>query len=254
MWVVSFLNMPHNMFVWPLLGFAFLSVILIIVKKWVIPARGFTQLALFTLGEFAFVCNKGIPCSNCPLSFGICPIGTVQRIAFIPYSPLYMVLAIVVITGLVFGTLACGWACPVGFVQDVLHSPRLKEIRITNKLKVLRYFTLLLSIVLVFLELRFNFLSRRGIGVFHEMTVIGGALLLTTAIFIKRPFCRMLCPLGLIYGKLNKLSPIRVPLDKHKCTSCGACDKVCISDIKPAQDVNGDLCAKCYNCLKVCRT
>lgn len=88
---------------------------------------------------------------------------------------------------------------------------------------------------------------------FHQVTIIGGGLLLATAIFIKRPFCRTLCPLGLIYGKLNKISLIKVDLNKNKCLACGKCNKVCISDIKPVKDVNGVLCVKCFNCLRVCR-
>jgi len=127
-----------------------------------------------------------------------------------------------------------------------------KEVRITNKLKSIRYFTLFLGIVLIFLESRFNFFSKRGIGIFHEITIIGGGMLLVTAIFFKRPFCRLFCPLGLIYGRLNKISPLRVGLGKNLCLACGACDKACISDIKPSREVNGDLCVKCFNCLKIC--
>lgn len=233
--------------------FAFLGAIALIVKFWIVRARGFTQLALFTLSEFAFACNKGIPCSNCPLSFGICPIGTTQRAAFIPYFPFYITLALIGIIGLVFGTLFCGWACPVGFIQDAFHAFLLKEIRISNKLKLFRYFTLFLTIVLIFLELQYNFFSKKGIGVFNEAVIIGGGLLLTTAIFIKRPFCRILCPLGFIYGKLNKFSLVKVALDKNKCLACGKCDKSCITDLKPIKGVNGELCVKCFNCLTVCK-
>jgi len=245
--------MSHNLLLWIFLAFAFLSATILIIKRWTIPARGFTQLALFTLSEFAFVCNKGVPCSNCPLSFGICPIGTTQRIAFIPYFPIFITLAFIMGTGLVLGTLVCGWACPVGFIQDIFHTLRFKEIKITNKWKETRYFTLFLSVLLIFLELRFGFFSKRGMGVFHEVTIIGGGLLLFSTFFIKRSFCRFLCPLGLIYGKLNKFSPVKVALDKNKCSSCGECHKVCVSDLKPIKEVNRDLCVKCYNCSRICR-
>lgn len=246
--------MPHSVLIWILLSFVFLGVIRLIVTRWIIPARGFTQLALFTLSEVTFFCNKGLPCSNCPLSFGICPIGTTQRIAFNPYFPFYITFLLIIATGLIFGTLFCGWACPVGFIQDIFNAPRLKEIKVDNKWKSVRYLSLLLGLMAIFLELRFNFLSRRGIGVFNEITIIAGGLLLATAIFIKRPFCRILCPLGLIYGKLNRVSPIKVSLDKNKCLACGECNKVCISELEPIQEVNGDLCAKCFNCLRVCQS
>jgi len=245
--------MIHSIWVWIILAFGFLGVTLLIAKKWFIPARGFTQLALFGLSEITFICNKGVPCSNCPLSFGICLIGTTQRLAFIRQFPFYVTLILIAITGLVFGTLSCGWACPVGFIQDIFHAPRLREIKVPDKLKVSRYPALFLSVLLLFLELRFNFFSRRGIGVFHEITIIGGILLLATAIFTKRPFCRLFCPLGLIYGTLNKISHVRIVLDRDKCSACGECSKLCISDLNPVKEVNGGLCAKCFNCVKACR-
>lgn len=244
--------MMHDIFFWLLLSLAFLSVIFLIAKRWFIPARGFSQLAIFTVSEITFVCNQGIPCSNCPLSYGICPVGTIQRIAFIPQFPFYITLLLITITGLAFGSLACSWACPLGFIQDIFHSPRLKELKITNKLKKIRYLSLILASFLIFLELRYNFLSIRGIGIFKETTIIAGILLLSLAIFIKRPFCRILCPLGLIYGKFNKISPVKVILDKNKCSACGECNKVCISDLSPPGEVNGSLCAKCFNCTKIC--
>ncbi len=245
--------MPHSLFLWFFLPVALISFLILIVKRWVIPARGFAQLTLFTVSEIAFACNKGLPCSNCPLSFGACPIGVTQRIAFIPQSPFLITLAFIGIIGLTMGTLLCGWACPVGFIQDIFQAPRFKEIKVTDKLKLVRYFALALGVLLVFLELRFHFLSRRGIGVFNETTIItGGLLLFTAALFIKRPCCRVLCPLGLIYGKLNKVSPIKVALDTDKCSACGECRKVCVSGINPIKQVNADLCSKCFNCLKVC--
>jgi polyferredoxin len=111
---------------------------------------------------------------------------------------------------------------------------------------------LISSTLLIFLELRFNFLSLRGISVFHKSTVIMGILILIFAVVAKRPFCRLLCPLGAIYGKLNKISPLRVNLNKNLCTACGKCSKVCIDDIEPTRDVNADLCVKCFNCQKAC--
>jgi len=246
------LFMPHNILFYSLFIGVFLAIAILIAKFWVIPARGFIQLIIFTFSEWAFVCNKGIPCSNCLLSFGICPIGTIQRIAFIPSFPFYIVLFLVAVTGLIFGSLFCAWACPVGFVQDILQVPRLTKIKIDNKLNIIRYFILVLVIVSTLLELRFNFLTKKGIEIFQETTIIVGGIFLISAIFIKRPICRIFCPLGLIYGKLNKVSPIKVVLDKEKCLACGRCAKACVSDIEPTTQVNQDLCVKCFNCLKIC--
>jgi polyferredoxin len=155
--------------------------------------------------------------------------------------------------GAAFGTLSCGWACPVGFIQDILRAPKIKEIKISNRLSVFRYLVFLVSIALLLVELNLNFFSKRGITIFHEYVIITGGILLTAAIFIKRPFCRILCPLGFILGKLNKISFLRVILNKGRCSGCQECNKVCLMDLQPLSDVNSDLCVKCFNCAQVCK-
>ncbi len=225
--------------------------VIFIVKKWLIPVRGFIQLSVFTAGEVAFFC-KGALCEICPLSFGICPIGTTQRVSFIKKFPSYIVVLIIGAIGIILGSLSCGWICPVGFVQDVLHAPKFREIKVSHKISVLRYLTLLLTIIAVWLEIKYNFFSRRGISIFHHYVIMAGGILLISAVFIKRPFCRIFCPLGLVLGKFNKISLLKVNLNKNACTGCQECNNSCVMDLKPLTQVNSDLCVKCFNCVKVC--
>lgn len=166
------------------------------------------------------------------------------------HFPVYWTVAFIAATGLVLGTLTCGWVCPIGFIQDVFHAPFPREQKSLNKLKPGRYAVLLMLILLVFLEAQFLIFSRRGIDVFHEWVIYGGTLFLFAAFFVKRPFCRTLCPFGLVYGKLNRWSPVRVRL--NQCQACGECDTKCIVDVKPLKEVNGDLCVKCFGCKIIC--
>lgn len=226
---------------------------LIVKKRWFLGWRGLTQLSLFIIGEIAFVCNRGAPCQNCPLSLGICPIGTTQRAAFIKDLPFYLAIALVFLIGLLFGSLACGWACPVGFIQDVLRSLNSTELKIPRGLNRVRGAVFFLVFLAIILELRFNFFSLRGIGMFHQFTIAAGILLLGLAIFIKRPLCRLFCPLGYIYGKLNRISLVKVRLlEGKKCTACLECVDRCIAGIKPMHEVNKDSCVKCFHCKKAC--
>jgi ferredoxin-type protein NapH len=241
-----------NIWIGGFLALAFLGVLWLILKRWVIPARGFVQLTLLTASEAVFICNKGLPCSNCFLSFGVCPIGTVQRAAFIPAFPVFFTAGFVALTGLVLGTLSCGWCCPVGFIQDVLYAPRGGKINLPKWSSKVRPGIFIFVFVLISLELTVHYFSSRGIGIFHEFVIFSGAFLLLSALFMKRPLCRFLCPLGFIYGKLNRLSLVKVRLDKDKCLSCGACYDVCISGLDPSKEVNTEMCAKCYNCSRVC--
>ena len=233
--------------------FVFISgAILLIIRKWVIRERGFLQVGFFAIGEITFFCNRGLPCNNCPLSMGICPIGTLQRFAFLRQFPLQVLLSCIFVIGLIGGTISCGWACPVGLVQDLLRTTGVREIKIHRGLTNLRYIALLLGVIAIILELHSRFFSSRGLGIFNEVILLGGGLFLTLGVFIKRPFCSILCPLGLLYGKLNRISPFKVFLDKKRCTGCRKCVQVCVTGINPVSQVNGDLCAKCFNCQKIC--
>jgi ferredoxin-type protein NapH len=228
-----------------------LSAGFLIYKRWIFVQRGFVQFGLFFAGEIAFFCNKGMPCANCPLSFGLCPMGLTQRLAFMAWTPAYLIIALVVVIGLIFGSLVCGWACPLGFMQELLGSGKFKKIRLPESLKVLRLPILAVVIGLVFLEWQSHFFSHRGLSLFNEAVFVAGGLVLLASFFINRPFCRI-CPLGMIYGWFNRFSPVTVRLNKEKCAGCGACLRVCPVDIEPTKKVNGELCIKCFNCRKVC--
>lgn len=227
--------------------------IAVILKSWVNRMRGFVQLAAFVAGEYAFVCNRGQPCGNCLLSLGVCPIGTTQRLAFASNFPFYITLSIIALIAVIFGSFFCGWVCPVGFVQDFLSALRIKGFKISRLLSKFRYVVVALFAALIALELKASFLSRHGIGVFSEVTIIGGVFILGVAVFSKRVICRVFCPYGLIYGLGNKLSVIKVALARAHRKACVTCAGDCVSELVPAREVNGDLCVKCFNCKIKCR-
>lgn len=234
------------------LFFLIIAIIILIKTRWVIPVRGFTQFTLFAVSEIAFFCNANVPCYNCPMSFGICPAGTMQRFTEIKGFTVYLTIILIGITGIFFGSLFCGWACPIGFLQDLINSSLNKKIKISNKFKWLRYISLLICIFVIFIELNYQFFSKQGLSIFHPYTIITGGLFLLISFVVKRPFCRFVCSIGLIYGKMNKKGLLKVYLDKKKCQGCLKCNKVCITDLKPLNEVNNDLCVKCFNCIKVC--
>ena len=52
----------------------------------------------------------------------------------------------------------------------------------------------------------------------------------TLSIFVYRPFCKWICPLGAFYALFNKIAIFNYNVDKNKCVSCGKCAKVCKMD------------------------
>ena len=71
-------------------------------------------------------------------------------------------------------------------------------------------------------------------------------------LFSRRPFCRILCPLGALYGLTAKLSVVTMTVDKKACIDCGACDKVCPVELDVVKEVGGAECIACGDCVKVC--
>ncbi len=72
------------------------------------------------------------------------------------------------------------------------------------------------------------------------------------AITIKRPFCRLICPIGAIYLLFNKISLMHLELNTETCNRCGVCRQVCPTDIEPFEDPNQAECIRCFECVWNC--
>ena len=82
-----------------------------------------------------------------------------------------------------------------------------------------------------------------------------GILLATivAAIAIKRPFCRVICPIGAVYSLFNKGSLVHLTFPgKDGCSDCGLCRKVCPMDIDPHKSRNQLECIRCNECVSAC--
>ena len=83
--------------------------------------RGFAEGRIFT-GSTKYVCVPGLNCYSCPGALGACPIGALQAtLGSNKYQFAFYVLGFLMIFGALFGRLICGFLCPFGLVQDLLH-------------------------------------------------------------------------------------------------------------------------------------
>jgi len=91
------------------------------------------------------------------------------------------------------------------------------------------------------------------------------AFLLLFEIFVsRRAWCRYVCPIGLTYGLVGSLSPVRVKYNVKNCHHEGDCRKVCMvphvldTTIRMrARDVEvpiGADCTRCGLCVDICPT
>jgi len=71
-----------------------------------------------------------------------------------------------------------------------------------------------------------------------------------------RLFCNTLCPAGALLGLVSRLAIFRIVIDRHTCTECKLCEKVCKARCidSSRQHVDFGACVGCLNCLKACPT
>ena len=80
------------------------------------------------------------------------------------------------------------------------------------------------------------------------------ALTIVGCLVTERFFCKVLCPLGAIYGLCNKISFYRLSLQKSSCIHCKKCSVCCPMDIDPVKEQNSAECIRCKKCCSVCPT
>ena len=80
------------------------------------------------------------------------------------------------------------------------------------------------------------------------------AAVAAASMFIHRPFCRYLCPLGAFYALFNRFSFFQMRLDEDKCVGCGRCQRACPMAVEVTKDVNSPECIRCGACGSVCPT
>lgn len=247
---------------------------------------GFTRGEIYQ-GASKQICVPGLNCYSCPGAVGSCPIGSLQAvIGGKSYRFSFYVIGFLMMVGSTMGRFVCGWLCPFGLVQDLLHKIPLKK-----KLKTLpgdKYLRKLKYVVLVVFVFAMPMLLRGNSGyaspwycklICPSGTLLGGIPLVLTnpvlqssigilfswkvsillvvvilSMLTYRPFCKYLCPLGAIYGLFNRFSLFRYEVDAHKCNGCGKCRRLCPMGVDPCKNPNSAECIRCGKCQSACPT
>jgi len=235
-------------------------------------------------GSLKYACVPGLNCYSCPGALASCPMGALQaalnqRGFEIPFA----VLGFFFIFGSIFGRFICGWLCPFGLVQDLLHKiPILKKRKQIPYHSVFKYGKYVVLIGLVIIGSSFLFSGFAKIPAFCKYLCPSGTLMgavplmasnehlrsqagelfwwkfgilifiLILSVKIYRPFCQYLCPLGAIYGLFNRFSLVQIHWNKEKCVSCMACQNACPLNLSPEKISVSAECIKCGHCVKAC--
>lgn len=247
---------------------------------------GFVQGKIYK-GKLKNLCVPGMNCYSCPGAVGSCPIGSLQAvIGSWNFKFAFYVAGFLVFVGALVGRFVCGWLCPFGLIQDLLHKipfpKKIKTFRGDKLLRKLKYIILLIFVIL--LPMFLVDVIGQGAPYFCKLlcpvgTLEGGiplvllnksmhtalgllyawknVLLMVTiilSIMIYRPFCKYICPLGAVYSVFNPISVFKYRVDESKCTHCGACARTCKMQVDPVQNANHPECIRCGLCKKVCPT
>lgn len=246
--------------------------------------KGFAEGKIYT-GPLKRVCVPGLNCYSCPGALGACPVGSLQAALSSRHTRFaFYVTGLLMLFGAFLGRVVCGFLCPFGLVQELLHKiPFPKKLRTLpgeKSLRLLKYVILAVFVILLPSVVRdvtgagdpwfCRYLCPSGTlfgGIPHVamnpyLRAAAGALfrwklgilifIVLLSIVIFRPFCRYLCPLGAIYGLFNKISLYRFRVDEDKCVSCGLCQRTCEFDIKVWQNPNSPDCIRCGSCRAAC--
>ncbi len=262
--------------------------------------RWFSQFVFLVLSHLGYFFGMTIiiyPYLNCyasELFWGadaICPIGIFQNSVINNLIPFYLI-GFTIVVGVFFGRAFCGWACPVGFVQDIV--TKIKESTahhltkfekkgsgaviqdaLHKKMTYVKYLLLFLTIIVAYIFRDTIFCKICPAATFeaaipHKITygtewtmiiVTRTVILLAlvgAVILISRFWCRYLCPFGAMIAPFNRFAYLQIFFNSEECDQCGLCLKNCPMNIKfLGEDIPEYLydseCIRCGICVDACR-
>jgi len=222
-----------------------------------------------------------------------CPLGgfegawtmvtTGRTVAHVHTSSLVLAGAVLVLA-LVGRGFFCGWLCPLGSLQEMVHAvgravidrvPPLRRLRRRRSLnagtqrwqhidRVLRWGRwLVLAWAIIGAAVTGTMVFRVAdpwialLMVAQFEVSLAFAVLVATlvlALFVERPFCRYACPLGAIQSLAGKLSPIAVERDASACLGCDLCNQACpmAIPVNTRTRVTDGSCIGCLECVGAC--
>ncbi len=194
--------------------------------------RGLIWMSVFSLAYFGFY-REGC----------ICSVGSVQNVSLALFNtgysiPLTALLFFIIplLFALAYGRVFCAGVCPLGAIQELTG---FRPVKLPKAVEVILACVpfIYLGIAILFASTNSQFIICRYdpfVGIFRldapYTMIIFGALLLLAGIFVNRPYCRFLCPYGVLLNIFSRFAGKHLTITPAECTNCRLCEDVCPYD------------------------
>lgn len=207
------------------------------------------------------------------------------------YWPLLWALVTVTLT-IVFGRFFCGWVCPFGSLHHFVGFLGRRRKKLARKVELSRYRKAqkakyyILAVLLIMaafpsvsatlqiglldpisvITRSFNLVllpladsSANLVTVprrFYEWGWLIFAVFLTAVLLnlvIPRFYCRFICPLGALFGLIDRFAIWRIGKKQSECIDCKLCERDCEGGCEPTGNIRISECVLCFNCLDQCQ-
>ena len=245
---------------------------------------GFVSGRIYS-GPLKRFCVPGMNCYSCPGALGACPIGAVQAVSSARHPKFaFYALGYLSAVGILIGRFVCGWLCLFGLFQELLYMIPTKKITVPPRfdapLRYLKYAVLFIIVLLLPVVLRdeyglsvpyfckwlcpvgmleggiplllLNKAMRPAAHFLYAWKMVLLILVILASVFIHRPFCKYICPLGAFYGLFQKVSFLQLAVKETSCINCGACAHACPMQVDPLKKPASAECIRCGACTAVC--
>ena len=262
-----------------MLAIAAVVLILILSKR----MKNSIKVPILLLSTFLFGIAANLPVKLfSSFSMHPSPICSVAKAMLYGFRiPMIVSLLVILFLTLVGPKLFCGYICPVGAIQELIAmwADKLKIRRIKYNFRVSQTIRLVIFLLFIFLSgTAIVHIINNGqkvpvalydyINAFHGFEIalqktfmdtlvhfLPFVLTVGLAFKLYRPFCYLVCPIGILTNLLEKIALFRITLKRPPCDDCGICEKKApcptVPDILKGSTLRPD-CFACNVCIESC--
>lgn len=167
----------------------------------------------------------------------------------------------------VFGRVWCGWICHFGALQEFIHknskwnfwkTPKAQKVLFGVQIGVFAIWVLWLLIAQTSYICKYDpFVKIFNLNINGIVNYIIVGFLIVLSLFVNRPFCRAICPIGFVLGWVARIPYARRLHIKDFCIGCSKCKTRCdkgaiVGEKSIKHRVDANACIFCGECMSEC--